>query len=142
MDIKAFLKDIPSNFFAVYSYFMLGHIIIWRIRGVESLSWYNLTAYFIMSFLFSLTTIVFYTNRNLKRFELLIRYILHLILCVVVFSSVSSYMGWIRWDEPMYFIIVTGLFVFIYTTVLATRLYQSKKQADEMNEMLKEINEQ
>ena len=142
MDIKAFARETIDNFFVIYSCIMGGHLILWRtLWGNDMLSWFGLAALFVMSILYSLAGIVFYSKRELKRLELLIRHACHLVLIVAIYLSIGTYLGWIQWSSPSYLIGTAGLIVGVYVVVLASRFYQSKKQTDEMNEMLNEINE-
>ena len=143
MDVKAFVKEIVNDFFVIYSCIMAGHIIIlWRIWGNDVLSLHGLTALFVMSILYSLAGIVLYSKREMKRLELLFRHTLHLILIVAIYLSIASYLGWLQGSRPIYYIGTAGLIVGVYIVTLANRFYQSKKQTDEMNEMLKEINKE
>jgi len=140
MDIKAFTKEIVNDFFVIYFCVMLGNIVWMRFWGIDSMSLHGMITFFVMSLLISLTGFVMYSNKGLKRLELLIRHTLHLFLIIVIYLFIGSYMGWIQWGEPIHLISLIGLIISIYAVVLVIRFYLSKKQMDEMNEMLKELN--
>jgi len=140
MDIKAFAKEVVNDFFVIYFCVMLGNIVWMRFWVIDSMSWHGMIAFFVMSLLISLTGFVMYSSKGLKRHKLLIRHTLHLLLIIVIYLFIGSYMGWIQWSEPIHLISLVGLIISIYVVVLAIRFYQSKKQMDEMNEMLKELN--
>ena len=140
MDIKNFVKRIVNNFLVIYTVLMFGQLILWHFNGTTHISWQDLTFLFMMSILFSLAGFIFYSKRNLKRLELLIRHVFHFILIIAIYLSVGSYFGVVPWNEPRHLVTIAALTLGVYIAVSAIRLYQTKRQTDEMNEMLKEIN--
>jgi ABC-type iron transport system FetAB permease component len=113
-------------------------VMLLHASGGEFVRLRDLIAMFVVSILTSAAEIVFYSKKEPKRLETIIRTAVHLLLVIGIMLSVAIYMEWILWSEPIHIVLLTGWVIGTYIVISAVVFYQSKKLADELNEKLKE----
>jgi len=97
----------------------------------------DIVAVSIMSVLLTISEIVLYSNRGIKRVEFFIRHVIRLVLLIIITLATATYRGWILWNNPVTVLIFLGFVMGAYIIGTAIIFYESKKMADKMNEKLK-----
>ena len=138
MDLKEFIKDIFNSFFVIFTCAILGMAVYLHVLGAEFAALHDIAASFVISVLISLSGLVLYSKKELKKLEMLIRYAIHLFAIVGIALSVASYMEWILWSMPITVIRFMGLIAVIWVSVHAIIFFQSLKLTDDLNRKLKE----
>lgn len=138
MDIREFAREVFNTFFIIFTCAILGWLIHLRLLGAEIARLSDVTAIFIICIPTTLAGFVLYSKRELKRLELLVRHLIHLIIIMGIVLPAASHIGWILWSAPITVIRFVGMIMGIYIAVCVIDFYQSKKLADKLNEKLKE----
>lgn len=138
MDIKEVVRSIFNTFFIIFTCSIIGMVIFFRLLGLDFAPLRDIVGIFVTVIFTSLAEIVLYSKRELKRLELFVRHVVHLLAIMGISLAVASYMRWILWSVPITVIRFTGLIAGIYIAVIAILFFESKKLADKLNEKLKE----
>jgi len=138
MSIKEFAKDVLDSFFVIFLCTIIGMVVYLYILGVDSVPSHDIVASFVLAVFTSLAGFVLYSPEELKRPELFIRHVIHLLAIIVISLAMATYMRWILWSHPITVIRFAGLIMGIYIAVMSIIFYQSKILVDKMNEKLKE----
>jgi hypothetical protein len=86
----------------------------------------------------SLSYFVFYSNRELSRTEMRVRYIIHYLFVLIIMLFMANYMNWINLKAPVNVLIFASSVTAIYIIVIMAGFYQTKRLADELNKKLTE----
>ena len=138
MDFKRVAKEIFNSFFVIFACSILWWYAYLRLFGVGYAPLHDVAALFITALLTSCAGIVLHSNREPKKFEMLVRHVAHMLIVAVIIMAVASYIGWVLWSVPITVVRFVMLIIGIYITTYAILYYQSKKVADTLNEKLKE----
>lgn len=138
MNLKEMFKEMFDSFFVIFTVSVMGLVIYLHLFDLEIALLRDIVAIFITSVFAALSGIVFYSKREPKRTELIIRYLIHAVLIFGIVFTMATYMRWIYWGEPITVIrfgaLIIGVFVFTHAVIF----YQTMKLADQLNEKLKE----
>ena len=132
------VKEIFDSFFVIFTVSIMGLVIYLHLFGLQDARLRDIIAIFIISVLTALVGVVFYSKKEPKRGELIVRYLLHSVLIFGIIFVMATYMGWIYWGEistvVRFAALIIGIFVFVHAIVF----YQTKRLADKLNEKLHE----
>jgi len=130
--------EIFDSFFVIFTVSIMGLVIYLHLFGAQTALLRDIVAIFVTSVLTALSGIVFYSKKEPKGFELIIRYLVHTILVFGIIFAMAIYMRWIYWGAPITVIRFSVLIVVVFLSVHAVMFYQKKKLADQLNVKLKE----
>jgi len=94
----------------------------------------------LMTALISLSDLLFYSKKELRRLGLLIRHIINLVLSIVIVLSVAIFAGWIPWNNPILVGAFVGMVVVVYLMSEGVEFYRTKIKTDEMTKKIKKLN--
>lgn len=135
--MEQFKKTI-NTFFLLFTCVMFSAVIYLTLIGGTHFSIADIKGMFVMSALFSLTELVFYAKDELSRRQTLIRYAIHLPICVAISLGTATYLRWLSWSNPFQIFTFTSAVLCTYLLVIALDYYQSNKLADELTQKLNE----
>jgi len=139
MGLKEIVRRMLYSFFVIFSgsvLAMYAYLLIFS-QDIEDVKT-TITALLVMSILGDLTYFIFYSQKDLNREQMRVRYIMHLFATIVIMLSVATYMQWVLWSEPVQIVVFVGLVVTVYVVVVLVSEYQNKKLADRLTRILKE----
>jgi hypothetical protein len=139
MDLKEFFREIVNSFFVIFTCTILGYVIYVSILGFERVPVSDIVSVIVVTVLTSMAGFILYTKHEPKKYELLVRHILHYFAILGIVLLMASFVGWISWGAPYTVIRFVVLITAIFVSVHAVIFYQSKKLADRMTEKLKEM---
>jgi len=140
MDFDEIKKEMSEGFFVNFFYIMVIANTFQHFFGVGLLAPRDIYAIIVLSGLISLVDLTFYSKRELRRLELIIRHIISLFLGIAVVLSVASFMGWMLWSDPISVIAYLIMAVIGFIVSVTIDFFKTKVKTDEMTKKIKELN--
>ena len=138
MNFKELIRELIEDFFAIFTCSILGYIIFMYVLGAEYTLTFDLVVILVLSVMIALAGLIIYSGNECKRYEMVIRYIIHSFIAIGVCLAVATYIGWILWSIPITVIRFTVLIVGITISVHIVLFFQTKLLSDKLNDKLKE----
>jgi len=138
MDIKEIIERMFNSFFVIFTGSVLAMYVYSLTYGDGTLDVHNITALLGMTVLADLAYFIFYSKKELNKQQMLVRLFIHMLTITGIMLSVSGFMKWITWREPIQVIVFIGLVIVVYIMVALISEYQSKKLAERLTQKLKE----
>jgi len=110
------------------------------LTGHDFISVSNIFTVAVMSVLTSAVDLIFYSKKELRRLELLVRHIICLFIEIAIVLSFAIYIGWISWSEPILIMAFVGMVVIVHGMIIAIDFYRTKLKTDEIMKKIKELN--
>ncbi|MCL2407846.1 MAG: DUF3021 family protein [Defluviitaleaceae bacterium] len=138
MDKKEIIKEIMESFFVIFTVAIIVNGIIAYIGDVGTLPIRFVFDILLLSFFSSLAGLVLYSKREMKRGEMIFRYVLHFIIISAIALGFATYMQWVNWQTPSTVIAFAIVVIAIYITTHAVVFIQMIYLTGELNKKLKE----
>jgi len=138
MDFRELIRDLIEDFFVIFTCSVLGYIIFMYILDVEYTPLRDMVLIFVLSVIITLAGLIIYSGKELKRPQLLVRYIIHFFVALGVCLFVATYMRWISWSIPITVIRFATLITGVSVSVHVVLFFQTKMLTDKLNDKLKE----
>jgi len=138
MGLQEIVKRIYHSFFATWSLVSVTVCILALAFRWEIILVPLFFALFFLTFLTSLTYIVFYSKNELSIRQIVVRLVLQFILVMGIVLTVGYFVGWITRQRPVYTIATVVSVIIIFSAVTAFELYQTWRLADKLNLKLRE----
>jgi len=131
-------KERLMNFFWLFGGTVLGMYVYRLILGDGLIEISVLTGLLVFCALCTLLNLLFYSKRELTRKQMRVRVGLHLATTLALVLGVAFFMRWVSFSEPLRIIVLSAVVTGIYFLMMLQTVSRSKKDADELNEKLKE----
>jgi len=138
MNFTEIVSSLVEDFFSIFTFSVLGYIIFMYIYGPEQTSHSDLIVIFILSGVLTFAGLIIPPGKELKRLNLLVRYIIHFFVTLSIYLFVATYMRWIVWSIPISAVRMIILFIGITVSVHTSLFFQTKILSDKLNDKLKE----
>ena len=138
MGINEIIQRMFSLFFVTLSGLLIASYLFLLLFGHYALQVRDITALIVLSIGINLGAFVFYSKRELKKSEMLLRYAVHLILVVGITLSTAFYMSWISWQEPLRIFVFALLMIMVYVGSNAVEVFRSKRLVSDLNQKIEE----
>lgn len=132
------LKERLLNFFWLFGGATLGLYVHRLVFGGGPIEISVLTGLLVFCGICTMLNLLFYSKKELRRRQMYVRVGLHLAMTLALILGVAFFMGWISLGEPIRIITLSAVVVAIYALMMLQTISRSKKDADELNEKLKE----
>ena len=138
MGLNELLQRMFFLFFVVLSGLLIASYLFLILFGHDTLRVSNIAALIVLSIGINLGAFVFYSKRELKKSEMLLRQTAHLILVVGITLATAFYMNWVSWQEPLRIFVFTLLMTLVYVGSNAVEIFRSKRLASDLNQKIGE----
>ena len=138
MGLNELLQRMFFLFFVVLSGLLIASYLFLIIFGHDTLRVSNIAALIVLSIGINLGAFVFYSKRELKKSEMLLRQTAHLILVVGITLATAFYMNWVSWQEPLRIFVFTLLMTLVYVGSNVVEIFRSKKLVSDLNQKIGE----
>jgi peptidoglycan/LPS O-acetylase OafA/YrhL len=138
MRINEIVQRMFYLFFVVLSGLLVASYVFLLLFGHYALGVNDITALLALAILTNLAAFVFYSRRELKREEMLLRYVIHLVFVVGITLATAFFMGWISWQNPLHIAVFTLLMMMVYIGSNAAESFRTKKLVNDLNQKMGE----
>ena len=138
MGLNELMQRMFSLFFVVLSGLLIASCVFLLLFGHYTLRVSDIVALIVLSIGINLGAFVFYSKRELKKSEMLLRHTAHLILVVGITLATAFYMNWISWQEPLRVVVFTLLMAMVYVGSNAVEVLRSRKLVSDLNQKIGE----
>jgi len=138
MGLNELLQRMFFLFFVVLSGLLIASYLFLILFGHDTLRVSNIAALIVLSIGINLGAFVFYSKRELKKSEMLLRQTAHLILVVGITLATAFYMNWVSWQEPLRIFVFTLLMTLVYVGSNVVEIFRSKKLVSDLNQKIGE----
>ena len=138
MGLNELLQRMFFLFFVVLSGLLIASYLFLILFGHDTLRVSDIAALIVLSIGINLGAFVFYSKRELKKSEMLLRQTAHLILVVGITLATAFYMNWVSWQEPLRIFVFTLLMTLVYVGSNVVEIFRSKKLVSDLNQKIGE----
>jgi len=138
MGLNELLQRMFFLFFVVLSGLLIASYLFLILFGHDTLRVSIIAALIVLSIGINLGAFVFYSKRELKKSEMLLRQTAHLILVVGITLATAFYMNWVSWQEPLRIFVFTLLMTLVYVGSNVVEIFRSKKLVSDLNQKIGE----
>ena len=138
MGLNELVQRMFFLFFVVLSGLLIASYVFLLLFGHDTLRVSDIAALIVLSVGINLGAFVFYSKRELKKSEMLLRYTVHLILVVGTTLTTAFHMNWISWQEPLRIFVFALLMTMVYVGSNAVEMLRSKRLASDLNQKMGE----
>jgi len=140
MSFSELKKEILDNILVNFFFIMIMMGIYLRIVGRDFTDVNSIFAVAIMSILTGSSELVLYSKRELRRFELLVRHLINVIIGVAIVIPIAVFMGWVSWNQPALLIAFAGMVAIVHVASRAIDFYRTKLKTDAVTKKIRELN--
>ena len=138
MGLNELMRRMFFLFFVVLSGLLIASYLFLLLFGHDTLRVSDIAALIVLSIGINLGAFVFYSKRELKKSEMLLRQTAHLILVVGITLATAFYMNWVSWQEPLRIFVFTLLMTLVYVGSNAVEIFRSKRLVSDLNQKIGE----
>ena len=138
MGINEIIQRMFYLFFVTLSGLLIASCVFLLLFGHYALRVNDIAALIVLSAGINVGAFVFYSKRELKKSEMLLRHAVHLILVVGITLATAFVMNWISWQEPLRIFVFALLMIMVYVGSSVVEMLRSKRLASDLNQKIGE----